>query len=260
MEIKLLSGNYKNDENFYQAFLNDTLWQSEYLSNESKLIPRKLSDFPIYLNRFDSTSYENDYLEMLHAMTAYVLDIDRDITMDECFWHSWLCLYQREYLLEKYPKIKEKYSNFKNIVIKKFDWENYIYKGLLIAQYVQDNVAPQARERYYRLILNNFDMFNYIIKYEIFRNGQFLINIMDVIDETGLSAVLKAKIKNRPDLGKDERYGRRVLFEMNKAYPVVMSPMLDKESLKGYFLEYLSYYYDGSGDVENVAEEEEVYD
>lgn len=113
MEIKLLSGNYKNDENFYQAFLNDTLWQSEYLSNESKLIPRKLPDFPIYLNRFDSTSYENDYLEMLHAMTAYVLDIDRDITMDECFWHSWLCLYQREYLLEKYPKIKEKYSNFK---------------------------------------------------------------------------------------------------------------------------------------------------
>ena len=119
MESKLLSGNYKNDENFYRAFLNDTLWQSEYLSNESKLIPRKLPDFPIYLNRFDSTSYENDYLEMLHAMTAYVLDIDRDITMDECFWHSWLCLYQREYLLEKYPKIKEKYSNFKNIVIKK---------------------------------------------------------------------------------------------------------------------------------------------
>ena len=62
-------------------------------------------------------------------------------------------------------------------------------------------------------------MFNYIIKYEIFRNGQFLINIMDVIEETGLSSVLKAKIKNRPDLGKDERYGRRVLFEMNKGSP-----------------------------------------
>lgn len=47
---------------------------------------------------------------------------------------------------------------------------------------------------------------------------------------------------------------------MNKAYPVVMSPMLDKETLKGYFLEYLSYYYDASVNVENVAEEEEVYD
>ena len=87
---------------------------------------------------------------------------------------------------------------------------------------------------------------------QIFRNGQFLINIMDVIEETGLSSVLKAKIKNRPDLGKDERYGRRVLFEMNKAYPVVMSPMLDKDTLKGYFLEYLSYYYDSSMEVKKL--------
>ena len=59
-----------------------------------------------------------------------------------------------------------------------------------------------------------------------------------------LAKVMKAKIKNRPDLGKDERVGRRVIFESNKSYPVVLSPMLDKESLKEPFLEYLSYYYD----------------
>lgn len=47
----------------------------------------------------------------------------------------------------------------------------------------------------------------------------------------------------------DERFGRRVIFELNKAYPVVMSPMLDKEDLKEYFLKYLGYYYD-----ENTAE------
>ena len=34
------------------------------------------------------------------------------------------------------------------------------------------------------------------------------------------------------------------MFEFNKSYPVVLSPMLDKESLKEPFLEYLSYYYD----------------
>lgn len=72
---------------------------------------------------------------------------------------------------------------------------------------------------------------------------------MDIIDETGLSKVLKSKIKNRSDLGRDERFGRRVIFELNKAYPVVMSPMLDKEDLKEYFLKYLGYYYD-----ENTAE------
>lgn len=46
-----------------------------------------------------------------------------------------------------------------------------------------------------------------------------------------------------------KRFGRRVIFELNKAYPVVMSPMLDKEDLKEYFLKYLGYYYD-----ENTAE------
>ena len=100
------------------------------------------------------------------------------------------------------------------------------------------------------------DMFNYIIKYEIFRNGSFLIKIMDIIDETGLSKVLKTKIKNRPDLGQDERYGRRVIFELNKAYPIVMSPMLDEQQLKEYFLKYLGYYYDG-GNNENIEVVEE---
>lgn len=257
MEIKLLTDHYKNDENFYQAFLEDTLWQSDYLSNESVLIPRTLPSFPIYLNQ---SRNESAYFEMFRVMTEYVLELDRDITMSERFWHSWLCLYQRDYLLDKYPKIKVDYSAFKNVVIKKFDWENYIYKGLLIAQYVQENATEDQYEHYYRTIVDNLDVFNYIIKYEIFRNGQFLINIMDIIEETGLSSVLKARINDRPDLGKDERYGRRVLFEMNKAYPVVMSPMLDKETLKEYFLEYLSYYYTGPIDVKNVAEEYALYD
>lgn len=151
-----------------------------------------------------------------------------------------------EYLLKMYPQIQEDYKDFCNIVIKKFDWENYIYKAILIAQYVEECAAPEKQEQYYHLILQNMDVFNYIIKYEIFRNGRFLINIMDIIEETGLSKVLKAKIRNRPDLGKDERYGRRVIFEFNKAYPVVMSPMLEKEELKEYFLEYLGYYYKGT--------------
>ena len=158
---------------------------------------------------------------------------------------------------KSYKAIKEDYNAFKNIVIKRFDWENYIYKAILIAQYVEENTLSYKHEYYYRLILQNMDMFNYIIKYEIFRNGQFLINIMDIIAETNLGPVLKAKIKNRPDLGKDERYGRRVIFELNKAYPIVMSPMLDKEMLKEYFLKYLGYYYDGNVeiDTEEILEE-----
>ena len=113
MEIKLLTDHYKNDENFYQAFLEDTLWQSDYLSNESVLIPRTLPSFPIYLNQ---SRNESAYFEMFRVMTEYVLELDRDITMSERFWHSWLCLYQRDYLLDKYPKIKVDYSAFKTLL------------------------------------------------------------------------------------------------------------------------------------------------
>ena len=58
-----------------------------------------------------------------------------------------------------------------------------------------------------------------------------------------LTKVMKAKVKNRPDLAKEERVGRRVIFEFNKSYPVVMSPMMDKDEFKEVFLDYLYYYY-----------------
>lgn len=177
------------------------------------------------------------------------------ICLDERFWHSWLCLYKRNYLLTTYPQIQDDYKTFKKMIIKKFDWENYIYKAVLIAQYVDEYSAPEQRDHYYQLILQNMDVLNYIVKYEIFRNGRFLINIMDIIEETGLSKILKAKIKDRPDLGPDERYGRRVIFELNKAYPVVMSPMLEKEKLKSYFLKFLGYYY--QGELIDVDEDDE---
>ena len=94
------------------------------------------------------------------------------------------------------------------------------------------------------MIVENLDVFNYMIKYEVFRNDKFIINVLDIINDNDLAKVLKAKIKDRPDLGKDERYGRRVLFEFNKTYPVVMSPMLSKDELEELFMEYLGYYYD----------------
>ena len=59
--------------------------------------------------------------------------------LNEGFWYSLLCVYKRDYLLEKYPQVEEGIRRFNNIVLKKFDWENYIYKCVLAAQYVNDN-------------------------------------------------------------------------------------------------------------------------
>ena len=185
------------------------------------------------------------FKKAFEVMANCYLDTDCDIHMNEMFWYSLLCVHKKEFLIREYPQIVDSMKDFHNIVVKKFDWENYIYKCVLGAQYVKDNTdCDEDRDRYYDLIVDNLDVYNYMIKYEVFRNDKFIINVLDIIDDRGLAKVLKAKIKDRPDLGKDERYGRRVLFEFNKAYPIVMSPMLEKDDLEELFVEYLGYYYD----------------
>ena len=85
-----------------------------------------------------------------------------------------------------------------------------------------------------------------------------MINVLSIIEENGLSKILKSKIKNRPDLGKDERYGRRVIFELNKSYPQVLAPMLNKEQLQVYFMKFLGYYYQNGQELEVATDEWEA--
>lgn len=247
MEIRLLEKGYLNNEQFYQDFLNNQIInKEEYFSGKIVNI-ESAPDFPVYLNIKDEAKRNELFIQAFETISKSYLNTDRDIHLDPTFWHSLLCVYKRDYLLEHYPEIKEKQSNFNNIVLKKFDWENYIYKCILGAQYVNDFVMDEdQRRRYYWLIVDNLDLYNYMIKYEIFRNDKFVLNILDIIDRHKLGKVMKAKIKDRPDLGKDERVGRRVIFEFNKSYPVVMSPMLELEELEPLFFEYLGYYYDVS--------------
>lgn len=244
MEVKLLKIGYKNIEKLYQDFLNGKIKNNdEYLTNETIFI-EKFKEFPIYMGRGNEEKKKNDFLEAFKIVAETYINYDREIIMNERFWHSILLTEMQEYILQKYPEVRESESKFKNIVLKKFDWENYIYKIILGAQYIHDNIKdPAYHQHYYELIVDNLDLYNYIIKYEIFRNDIFLINILDIVDELNISKLMKTKIPGREDLGDDERYGRRVIFEFNKSYPIVMSPMLEKEELKKYFLKYLSYYY-----------------
>jgi len=243
MEIRLLKKGYKNNQQFYQDFLDDQIkYKDEYFSGEVVNID-VAPDFPIYMGVGYEKKRSEFFLQAFEVISKNYLNTDRDIHFSEIFWHSLLCVYKRDFLLKEYPEISEDQSSFNKIVIKKFDWENYIYKCILGSQYINDNVDDEdERRRYYNLIIENLDLYNYIIKYEIFRNDTFLLNILDIIHDLDLSKTLKAKIKGRNDLGKDERVGRRVIFELNKSYPVIMSPMIDKEELKEVFLKYLSYY------------------
>ena len=247
MEIRLLKKGYQNNEQFYQDFLNNQIEnKDEYFSDQVVHID-EIPDFPIYINTKNEEERQRLFFEAFETIARSYLHTDREIHFEATFWHTLLSVHKRDYLLEHYPEIAQKRSEFEKIVVRTFDWGNYIYKCILGAQYINDFTSDEVeRRRYYKLIVDNLDLYNYMIKYEIFRNEQFVLNILDIIDRYKLGKVMKANIKDRPDLGTDKRVGRRVVFEFNKSYPVVMSPMLEKEELEEVFFEYLSYYYDVS--------------
>ncbi|MDV6378871.1 hypothetical protein ORD22_11655 [Sporosarcina sp. GW1-11] len=243
MEIRILEKGYRNNVQFYKDFLNGTIEDNDdYFSDETVNI-KQAPDFPIYIAYKNEDLRKELFLKAFETMEKYYLTSDRELHLDGRFWHSLLLLKKREFLLNEYPEIKDSIENFNKIVVKKFDWENYIYKSVLAAEYISDMVADEAeRKRYYEIIIDNLDLYNYMIKYEVFRSKQFVFNILTIVDELGISSILKKKIKGRDDLGADTRIGRQVLFEFNKNYPVVMSPMLEKDDLKELFVEYLGYY------------------
>src|SRR5699024_11102793 len=209
MEVRLLAKGYKNNEQFYKDFLDDKInAKDEYFSKEIVYI-KEAPDFSIYMGRGSEDYKKQGFLEAFRIIADSYLDTERDLLLDETFWHSLLVTHKREYILDHYPEVEESINKFHTVVLKKFDWENYIYKCIIGAQYINDNISDkEERERYYELITDNLDIYNYIIKYSIFRNDKFLINILDIIDELNLSKIMKAKIKGREDLGDDERYGR----------------------------------------------------
>ena len=247
MKIRLLKEGYKKDELLYTAFKNGEVTDDLFFSEETVEIEEAL-DFPIYMGRGSEIQKKVDFLASFQAIANSYVNLERDIHFNERFWHSLLVTKKRDYIIEKYPQVLESYREFCNIDIKGFDWENYIYKCVLAVEYIEDATElVLSKEQYYELIVDNLDIYNYIIKYSIFRNGEFLLKILTVIHNLEIGDILKAKITDRPDLGKDERYGRRVIFELNKSYPVLMSPLLDIEALQEEFIKALGNYYDVSG-------------
>lgn len=247
VEVRLLKSGYQKSEEFYNDFKANTIVMKEdYFTGEIVTLPSDIP-FPIYMAKGSETARKAEFLEAFRTLASHYIMSNRDLHLTEVVWHSYFITHHRDYLIKKYPSILESLEQFKNIVTKSFDWENYIYKCVLATEYVEDYAnTSEEKEYYYQLIFENLDLYNYIIKYEIFRNKDFLLKVLKIIDELNISYIMKAKIKDRPDLGRDERYGRRVIFELNKSYPVLMAPMLEKEALKDEMIRALSHYYDVS--------------
>ncbi|MGL5549996.1 MAG: hypothetical protein ACRDD4_09890 [Culicoidibacterales bacterium] len=251
MQFKQLNPGYKQNPAFYQAFLADQLADSDFFSDELLSFPTS-QPFPIYMG----TKYQGDkkqaFIQAIQIIAQHYLQTSRELHFEEVIWHSYFVSCHREYLIATYPAILDSQADFENIVLKKFDWESYIYKCVLVAEYVHDyTVDPDHKQSLYELVYHNLDLFNYMIKYPLFRTGDFVLKFLEAINELGLSEKMKAKIPNRPDLGADERYGRRVLAELNQSYPVVLVPMLNKTDLKTTIQQILEQYEEGEIDLDD---------
>lgn len=255
MKIRLLNDIYikktkSNIENLYRSFTNDT--EEELIEknfSENYVIIERAPSFPIYIAKGNQKEKEEKFLKAFNIVTDNYINTSRDVYLNKNFWYSLLIGYKRDFILREYPEVKNDIKKFQNIVLKNFDWENYIYKIVIGSEYISDKFSDfDIRQRYFKLIVENLDLYNYILKYILFRNDNFLINTLKIIEEYNIGKILKSKILGDKKVKKDKRYGRQVLFEFNKSYPIVLSPMMDYEDFKEKFLEYLSIYYD----IENI--------
>lgn len=233
MKVRLLKDGYSTNLAIYEDFIkNEIDLDKDYFSKDYILID-ETPDFPIYMGSGNQEKRRELYREAIHTLINHYIELPRSTHANGVFWHSLLVQQKRSYLIEEYPQILKDKKTFDLIVFRDFDWENYIYKCVYAAEYIHDAGITDENEIYHYsdLIFYNMDLYNYIIKYPLFRNSQFVIKFLQVIDQEGLSERLKAKIPNRPELGTDVRYGREVIKELNKSYPIINSPALDVEDL-----------------------------
>lgn len=243
MKIRLLKQGYKTNEQFYHDFLDDKInGNTEYFTDDYVYLD-EAPDFPIYMALGSENKKEADFMEAFQVLSKYYITLDKEVWFNGTFWHSLLCTEKREYLLKKYPQIEYSFDDFKNIVTKTFDFKNYIYKCVFGAQCIEDKTSAitdeierkKEKERYYRLIINNMDFYNYLLNHTIFKNGNFILKMLNIIDEENLSGTIKKKLNRSNDL----RIGRLITYEFNKNYPLIAYPLMDKEDLKKEVLHYV---------------------
>lgn len=239
MIIKKLKSEYIKSDNLQKDFINSLINLEENFSDQEYIID-SCEPFPIYFKRYDNTTRSIKMLEAFKIIQKSYINLEQDILMDHSFWISLYLVHYRDYLIDEYPSLKSSKNDFKQIILKKFDWENYIYKMVLITQYIVDNYEQSEYEKIIRIFSNNMDISNYCLKYSLFRNDKFIKLVFKVIELNDLSEILKKRLKQLEGYGKDERYGRRVLLEMNKRYPVSMIHIFDYHEFENTFLEILN--------------------
>src|SRR5699024_12662886 len=100
MEIRLLDKGYKNNEQFYQDFLDDKInVKDEYFTKELIYI-KEAPDFPIYMGRGSEEHKKQGFLEAFPTIAKSYLDTKRDLLLDVRQWNSLLVKNTRYYIID----------------------------------------------------------------------------------------------------------------------------------------------------------------
>lgn len=238
VKIKQLNPAYLKSEKLFSDFLSNNI-KNEVNYTDYEYEVESIEPFPIYINQSDDDIRFNKMLESFTIMKRLYISLDQDVLMSHNFWLSLFLNHFTDYLFIEYPKLRSSKNAFEQILLKQFDWENYIFKMVLITQYICDNIPEIEQPKMIKAFSDNMDILNYCLKYRLFRNDIFIINIIKVIQNNGLSKILKKKMVQIEGYGKDERYGRRVILELNKRYPVSLIHVFEFEEFEVTFLQIL---------------------
>src|SRR5690606_29098522 len=124
----------------------------------------ELIPFPIYLSTHRANERTKMYIESFYALKNSYFNLDFDTLMRHEFWVSLYSTQFREYLIRNYPEIMTNEQKFNNVLLKVFNWENYIYKCILMTQFIIDGVEEEDQIKYVTLISENLDLYNYLLK------------------------------------------------------------------------------------------------
>lgn len=240
-EIYLLKDPIVNELDFYNSFLRNTLKEDNFFTDTKVEVP-DLDEFITYSGNANKNS-SKILGDLIKIMLYNFIDLKQDIYMSQNFWMSYLVSKLRMSLFRNHPTISENFNTFRLIVLRKFDWENYLYKATIFANVLNDKLQDKdLLDDYIDVILNNMDLFNYILKLSSLRNDNLIYNMITLLYEnkdSKLSSFLKYRSKDTIDV--DASPARLVLLEFNTTYPAILFPMLNYDDFKAIFFKYLNH-------------------
>lgn len=233
MQIRKVDKRYFNSKELRDHFVNGTIMDfQDCLLNDYY----DTNDFDIaYFNPYagNSKSPDNDEIweNLLSSVEEIMEGIPASLYEDGSFWFSlFLTRFQIE-LMSDYPQLNKTSEPLKNILLKDFNWENYIYKAIVIIKLKHAAQLRFGNTQIVDSILDDLDLFNYLIKSPLFRNLDFILNIFELNRLNTFPVRLKSQIKSEKYKHKDKRFGRRIVYELNKVYPVLFVQKFEMDEL-----------------------------